>query len=1050
MSGDRKSFSEDAMSKAGSAGLKVAKKAAKSVFHSACKYFGTITVVFLILPALLMAMLPDLLWNVIFHMDNKVDKWEGTDKELKKNGEDVKENTDKYAQIIMDALSGSSSAIESQIKAHCGTIKINGKVYKIDYQGSLANVDDETGFYEGMGDGSSTSDGGEVGGGDDAEVSQTGAAIAKYAQKWIGYNYVLGTQAAKKIMYKGGPKKNGHYIYGLDCAGFVRYCYQHAHFKTNAWDCGTLQNNLAKYQVGGRNPSHLAKGDIIIFGTKTQHAHTAIYIGNGMIMSASSPEVGIIKTTLKGTVAIHGGTYYAYRPFPKDSEKMTRSSSAGAGATAGYSRNNAAKEDHKSAKKTTKKSTKKNKHKKAKAANVNQPEKPEAKSTKGKKNTKKADSKKSASKGKNDDKSQSKKDDKGDKKDSKDKKDKKEGTIKVIHGLPKNAPYVYKTLRSYGYDEIAAIGIMSCWWAESSFNPAAVNKQELASHGANYAGSGIAQWTDGRNPRMKNWVSKKSGHGWASLKWQVAYFQHEVRTSYTSMRPSLANKNNTLFDAMHYCLVHYEGCDGAKFRSTRLGYAKKLYAALHGINPDDISGDVVGDDGASDEGGSGFISGRFMGEILSSFSVYEDSMTGGWKEKAKKLDEDQQNQDNARKQDGQAAYETELDSLYNSYTPPGAIRDIKQNAHGLVQDAKNAVTGKDEKYTEKDAASTKLSDDCVKELDDLYSKAKDSNMTQEELEKKAKGIIADKMADKLNGKKQERIDMQEKADEADSIANWIVGKVEDFGKNLFQPDRDPEADLKNIMSGHTADFFKITYGKPVKSGKVYVYSSITIQPADIRQVMKKCFDLDPDGIYSSKISKDKNGKPLPLAGKHTTNYQEVMQTTDDNMEMLYNNKSGGDGYGGSGGGDDYDDYDGSGGKLKWPCSHTTISCEFGTKRSWDPYAKKGHSGMDIAVPAGTPVHSPGDGIVKFAGTYGGYGNCIMISHGDGIVSLFGHLRKIGVHKGQKVKTGDVIGKSGGVPGEPGSGFSNGAHLHFEVQKNGKPVNPRNYLTKKSK
>jgi murein DD-endopeptidase MepM/ murein hydrolase activator NlpD/cell wall-associated NlpC family hydrolase len=1038
MSDNRKSSSEDALDKAGA----LAKMAAKGAFHLACKYFGTLAVVLLILPALLLAMMPDLIWNVIFHMDDNVDKWEGMDKELKKNDEDIKENTDKYAQIIMDALSDSSSAIEKQIKAHCGTIKINGKIYKIDYQGSLANVVDETGFYEGMGSGSSSDDGGEIAGGDDAKVSKTGAAIAEYAQKWIGYNYVLGGRE----MHKGYPKTKG-----LDCAGFVRYCYKHAGFDTGAWDCGTLQDHLAKYQVGGRNPSHLAKGDIIIFGTKTQHAHTAIYIGKGMIMSASSAQVGIIKTPLKGTVNIHGGTYYAYRPFPSDTEKLTKTPSAGGGATAGYSRHNAAKEKHKS--------TKKNKHKKAKAANVNQPEKPEAKSSKGKKEAKKEtkkETKKSSSNNKSDKEKAKKKDSKDKKSKDKKDKDKKEGTIKVIHGLPKNGPYVYKTLRSYGYDEIAAIGIMSCWWAESSFNPAAVNKQELATHGPNYAGSGIAQWTDTRNPPMKRWVSKKSGHGWVSLKWQVAYFQHEVKTSsyYASMRPSLANKNNTLFSAMHYALVKYEGCDSKDFRSTRFSYAKKLYAALHGIDPDDISGDVVGDDGAGDEGGSGFISGRFMGEILSSFSVYEDSLTGGWKEKIKKTEKEQEDKDNAREQDGQTAYETELDTLYNSYTPPGAVRDLKQNAHGLVQDVKNAFTGKDEQYTEKDAASAKLSDDCVKELDDLYNKAKDSNMTQEQLEQQAKKIIADKMSDQLNSVKQDRIDKQEKADMLDTgvggLVNDIMDHIKRFGQSIFQPQRDPKSDLKNIMSGHTADFFKITYGKPVKSGNVYVYSSITIQPADIRQVMKKCFNLDPDGIYSSKISKDKNGKPLPLAGKHTTNYQEVMQTTDDNMEMLYNNKSGGDGYGGSGGGDDYDDYDGSGGKLKWPCSHSSISCEFGTKRSWDPYAKNGHSGMDIAVPAGTPVHSPGDGIVKFAGTYGGYGNCIMISHGDGIVSLFGHLRKIGVHKGQKVKTGKVIGKSGGVKGAPGSGFSNGPHLHFEVQKNGKPVNPRIFLTKKSK
>ncbi len=125
------------------------------------------------------------------------------------------------------------------------------------------------------------------------------------------------------------------------------------------------------------------------------------------------------------------------------------------------------------------------------------------------------------------------------------------------------------------------------------------------------------------------------------------------------------------------------------------------------------------------------------------------------------------------------------------------------------------------------------------------------------------------------------------------------------------------------------------------------------------------------------------------------------------------------------------------GSLSWPCNGT-ITTEFGTKRSWDPYSTA-HSGMDIAVSYGTPIHAAASGTVIIAGTYGGYGNCVAINHGNGLVTLYGHNSSLTVHVGQKVSRGDVIAKAGST------GFSTGVHCHFEVQLNGTPVNPRNYL-----
>ena len=98
-----------------------------------------------------------------------------------------------------------------------------------------------------------------------------------------------------------------------------------------------------------------------------------------------------------------------------------------------------------------------------------------------------------------------------------------------------------------------------------------------------------------------------------------------------------------------------------------------------------------------------------------------------------------------------------------------------------------------------------------------------------------------------------------------------------------------------------------------------------------------------------------------------------------------------------------------------------------------------HKGLDIAVAFGTDVRSAAAGKVIFAGVKGGYGNCVIISHGNGLDTLYGHLSTISVKANDMVKVNDVIAKSGN------SGRSTGPHLHYEVHKNNTPVNPKLFI-----
>lgn len=98
-----------------------------------------------------------------------------------------------------------------------------------------------------------------------------------------------------------------------------------------------------------------------------------------------------------------------------------------------------------------------------------------------------------------------------------------------------------------------------------------------------------------------------------------------------------------------------------------------------------------------------------------------------------------------------------------------------------------------------------------------------------------------------------------------------------------------------------------------------------------------------------------------------------------------------------------------------------------------------HKGLDIAVAYGSDVRSAAKGTVIFAGQKGGYGNCVIISHGNGLATLYGHLSQILVRANDVVNSGTVIAKSGNT------GRSTGPHLHYEVHRNNTPVNPKLFL-----
>lgn len=128
----------------------------------------------------------------------------------------------------------------------------------------------------------------------------------------------------------------------------------------------------------------------------------------------------------------------------------------------------------------------------------------------------------------------------------------------------------------------------------------------------------------------------------------------------------------------------------------------------------------------------------------------------------------------------------------------------------------------------------------------------------------------------------------------------------------------------------------------------------------------------------------------------------------------------------------------TGGEMLWPVAvaGTAITSGYGNREHPVQGVVKRHSGIDIGnADFGSPIVAATDGVITYAGWLGGYGNCVIINHGEGITTLYGHGQKVLTSLHEEVKKGDVIMEVGST------GLSTGPHLHFEVRYNGTCVNP---------
>lgn len=124
----------------------------------------------------------------------------------------------------------------------------------------------------------------------------------------------------------------------------------------------------------------------------------------------------------------------------------------------------------------------------------------------------------------------------------------------------------------------------------------------------------------------------------------------------------------------------------------------------------------------------------------------------------------------------------------------------------------------------------------------------------------------------------------------------------------------------------------------------------------------------------------------------------------------------------------------------WPVVGGEVTDSYGVRGNpFGGSSSEFHSGQDIAAPRGTPVLAAADGFVTQAGTQSGYGQIVVIDHGNGLTTRYGHLSKIEATLGQEIKRGELLGQVGST------GRSTGPHLHYEVRFYDVPVSPSRYL-----
>nr|WP_320000342.1 M23 family metallopeptidase [uncultured Draconibacterium sp.] len=229
---------------------------------------------------------------------------------------------------------------------------------------------------------------------------------------------------------------------------------------------------------------------------------------------------------------------------------------------------------------------------------------------------------------------------------------------------------------------------------------------------------------------------------------------------------------------------------------------------------------------------------------------------------------------------------------------------------------------------------------------------------------------------------------------------WIKEKESDYNAWLKQKEEEYQQYLKN----HT-EWNRIVLGEDVKPAVVEL-SEEEVEKAGLELLTPRYVAIEVDLDNELKVIKKKIGQVVAEEIIKDSLYQKEINAIPNIAPVQGNYR---------------------------------VSSAFGYRSH--PIYKRiiHHDGIDLACPKGTPVLAPASGTIEQAGWVKGYGNFIKIRHGNGYVTVYGHLSGINVRKGEHVDKESIIGRVGST------GKSTGMHLHYEIVKNGKKIDPKRHL-----
>lgn len=275
---------------------------------------------------------------------------------------------------------------------------------------------------------------------------------------------------------------------------------------------------------------------------------------------------------------------------------------------------------------------------------------------------------------------------------------------------------------------------------------------------------------------------------------------------------------------------------------------------------------------------------------------------------------------------------------------------------------------------------------------------------------------------------------ENKAELQTKINQYMEGETEE-GIAFAQIDSVPEYTLCLLKKDITSDDDAI-YEKVTGNGtKYYKYYAITDNKKEKAYV--KTFDEAEEVVAKLKKKNSQNKNEIGIVEKYDTETKEFTSVEKcvsklyEAPKVTYVASAVSSGYVSGASAKKVD----LGISLIRPISGV-ITCRFGSRGSTSP---SGHRGLDIGAPTGTAIKAAAGGTVTTAGWNNSYGNMLIISHGNGVQTVYAHCSQLLVSKGQQVSQGQVIAKVGST------GYSFGSHLHLEVRVNGVLQNPQNYV-----